>query len=102
MKMTSGRASRRYSSADSADSIEQWRIAYIGSKGALKSANAGIKSIEDKGERVASFKKFNEVQTALKSAFEQRKADGIPLDDGTWTALAESAETLGVSLPAIE
>ncbi|MCC5785187.1 MAG: phenylalanine--tRNA ligase subunit alpha [Phycisphaerales bacterium] len=55
------------------DALEAWRIAYLGAKGRLKGAMAGLKDVprEDK-PKVGQ--KLNEVKTALESAFEARKA----------------------------
>ncbi len=55
-----------------AEALEAWRIAYLGAKGRLKAAMAGLKDVprEDK-PKVGQ--KLNEVKTALEAAFEARK-----------------------------
>ncbi|MEM1166078.1 MAG: phenylalanine--tRNA ligase subunit alpha [Planctomycetota bacterium] len=56
-----------------AESLEAWRIAYIGSKGRLTAAMAGLKDVP-KQDKPAVGKRSNEVKNTLKSAFEARKA----------------------------
>ncbi len=58
--------------ADAA-ALEQWRITYLGSKGRLKGAMAGLKDVP-REEKPAVGKRSNEVKRALESAFESRKA----------------------------
>ena len=52
--------------------LEQWRIAYLGTKGRLKAAMAGLKDVP-REEKPAVGKRSNEVKQALESAFEARK-----------------------------
>ena len=60
--------------AGDADALEQWRIAYLGSKGRLKQAMAGLKDVP-REEKPAVGKRSNEVKKALESAFGDRKAN---------------------------
>ena len=70
--------------AKAAEDLERWRIAYLGTKGALKAAMGGMKDVakEDKPKvgQVA-----NAVKAALESAFEEHKAK---LDSAGPAALA--------------
>jgi len=59
--------------AGSAEALEAWRIKYLGTKGALKSAIAGLKDVP-KADKPAVGARLNEVKTALEAAFEARKA----------------------------
>jgi phenylalanyl-tRNA synthetase alpha chain len=52
--------------AESAEAVEAWRIAYLGSKGRLKQAAAGLKDVP-KPDKPAVGKRLNEVKTALES-----------------------------------
>jgi phenylalanyl-tRNA synthetase alpha chain len=60
--------------ADAADrdALEAWRIAYLGTKGKLKAAAAGLKDVS-KTEKPAVGKKLNEVKKALESSFADRQ-----------------------------
>ncbi|MFW6062389.1 MAG: phenylalanine--tRNA ligase subunit alpha [Planctomycetota bacterium] len=77
--------------ADSPDALEQWRIKYLGSKGAIKDVMQQIKEVP-KEERAAFGKAANQMKNALQEAFEQRKQ-----------AVAEPAKAAGpqvdVTLP---
>jgi phenylalanyl-tRNA synthetase alpha chain len=61
--------------AESPEAVEAWRIAYLGSKGRLKQAAAGLKDVP-KPDKPAVGKRLNEVKTALESAFKERSAGG--------------------------
>ncbi|MEO1130555.1 MAG: phenylalanine--tRNA ligase subunit alpha [Planctomycetota bacterium] len=63
--------------ASGADALEQWRIAYLGSKGKLKAAASGLKDVP-KQDKPAVGKRLNEVKTALESAFEAAKGSAGP------------------------
>lgn len=54
--------------------VEAWRIRYLGSKGQLKAAMAGLKDVSATDKPVVG-KKMNEVKQALEAAFKARKAD---------------------------
>ncbi len=54
-----------------ADALEQWRIRYLGSKGAVKDAMARIKDVP-KEEKPAYGKAANAMKNALQQAFDQR------------------------------
>jgi phenylalanyl-tRNA synthetase alpha chain len=62
--------------ADSADaeSLEAWRIRYLGSKGAVREAMGRIKELP-REQRKDYGRLANEVKTALESAFDARKVD---------------------------
>jgi phenylalanyl-tRNA synthetase alpha chain len=53
--------------------LESWRIAYLGSKGRLKSAMAGLKDVA-KADKPGVGKRLNEVKSALEAAFEEKQA----------------------------
>jgi phenylalanyl-tRNA synthetase alpha chain len=63
--------------ASGADALEQWRIAYLGSKGKLKAAASGLKDVP-KQDKPAVGKRLNEVKTALEGAFEAAKGSAGP------------------------
>ena len=54
------------------DSLESWRIAFLGSKGKLKGVMPLLKDVP-KEEKPAVGKRLNEVKVALESAFDERK-----------------------------
>tara|TARA_Y100000590_G_C15636518_1_gene983207 strand:- start:561 stop:1544 length:984 start_codon:yes stop_codon:yes gene_type:complete len=54
------------------DSLETWRIAFLGSKGRLKSVMPMLKDVS-KEDKPAVGKRLNEVKVALESAFDERK-----------------------------
>ena len=58
--------------ADTA-ALEAWRVAYLGSKGRLKAAMAGMKDVPKEGKPAAG-QKANAVKTALEDAFEAKKS----------------------------
>jgi len=59
-------------SVQSNDCLEAWRIAFLGSKGRLKSIMPMLKDVT-KEEKPAVGKRLNEVKIALESAFDERK-----------------------------
>lgn len=52
--------------------LEAWRVAFLGSKGRLKAAMAGMKDVPREGKPAAG-QKANAVKTALEDAFESKK-----------------------------
>jgi phenylalanyl-tRNA synthetase alpha chain len=67
------RALAELAASGDAESIEKWRIAYLGTKGALRSAMDALKSVP-KDQKPAVGKRLNEAKAALEAAFEARKA----------------------------
>ena len=63
--------------AASPDAVEAWRIAYLGSKGKLKSAMAGMKDVP-KDDKPAAGQKANAVKVVLEQAFEAKKHSAGP------------------------
>ncbi|MCL4743010.1 MAG: phenylalanine--tRNA ligase subunit alpha [Phycisphaerales bacterium] len=59
--------------AGDAEAVEAWRIAYLGAKGRLRAAMAGLKDVPGP-EKPAVGKRLNEVKAALEAAFEARRA----------------------------
>ena len=59
-------------SVDSAESLEGWRVKYLGAKGALKSIMPSMKDVP-KDQKPAVGARLNEVKTSLESAFEAKK-----------------------------
>lgn len=55
-----------------AGALEEWRIAFLGSKGRLKGVTAGLKDVP-REDKPAVGKRLNEVKRALESAFEAKK-----------------------------
>ncbi len=60
--------------ADDAEALEQWRIRYLGSKGAVKDAMARIKDLP-KEEKPAYGQAANALKNALQQAFETAQAE---------------------------
>ncbi|MCA9292749.1 MAG: phenylalanine--tRNA ligase subunit alpha [Phycisphaerales bacterium] len=58
--------------ASDAGALEQWRIAYLGSKGKLKDAMAALKDVP-KADKPAYGQRVNAAKQALEAAFEARK-----------------------------
>jgi phenylalanyl-tRNA synthetase alpha chain len=79
--------------------LETWRVAFLGSKGRLRAAMAGMKDVP-KDDKPAAGQKANAVKTALESAFEQKQAGlsggggAVPVVDLTEPGLHE-ARALG-------
>jgi phenylalanyl-tRNA synthetase alpha chain len=71
-KLESGGLSE-LSSVSAAAGLEAWRIKYLGSRGAVKTAMAGLKDVP-RTEKPAVGARLNEVKGALERAFEQKKA----------------------------
>jgi phenylalanyl-tRNA synthetase alpha chain len=77
-------------SAADAESLEAWRIKYLGTKGALKAVMPRMKDVP-KEHKASVGARLNEVKNALESAFEAKKqsmgrdgpGDGAPLIDIT-------------------
>lgn len=67
---SAGRA--ELASANDADALEQWRIRYLGTKGALRSAMNGLKDVA-REDKPAVGKRLNEVKQALEGAFETKR-----------------------------
>ncbi len=84
------------SDANDADTLEQWRIAYLGSKGKLKGAMAGFKDVP-KEDKPAVGQRMNAAKAALESAFEERKASL----SGQTGASASGGPFLDVTEPGI-
>lgn len=59
-------------SAGDAEALERWRIAYLGAKGRLKRAAAGLKDVP-KDQKPTVGKRLNEVKQRLESAFAERQ-----------------------------
>ncbi len=60
--------------ADTAEALEQWRIAYLGSKGRLKSVMGMLKDLP-REEKPAFGQRVNALRETLTSRFEARKAE---------------------------
>jgi phenylalanyl-tRNA synthetase alpha chain len=59
--------------ASTSESLEAWRIKYLGTKGALKAIMPRLKDVP-KEQKPAIGARLNEVKNALETAFEQRKS----------------------------
>ena len=82
--------------ARDAGALEQWRIAYLGSKGKLKDAMASLKNVPKEDKRAVG-QRLNEAKQALDSAFKQRKAS---LASGR--GAQPPGPTIDVTEPALE
>jgi phenylalanyl-tRNA synthetase alpha chain len=67
-------ARQELAGAEAPDVLEQWRIRWLGSKGQVKAALAGIKDIAPE-QRGAYGKAANQLKNALTEAFESAQAD---------------------------
>ena len=67
-----GKGLAELAGATDADALEAWRVAYLGTKGRLKSATGGLKDVP-KDQKPAVGARLNAVQRALTEAFEARK-----------------------------
>ena len=65
-------ALRELEKAHNGESLEQWRIRYLGTKGALKGAMSQLKGVPA-ADKPAVGQRLNEVKRTLEAAFEQRK-----------------------------
>jgi phenylalanyl-tRNA synthetase alpha chain len=63
--------------ADDAEAVEQWRIRYLGSKGAVKDAMARIKDLS-REEKPAYGQAANAMKNALQEAFDAAQAGAQP------------------------
>lgn len=61
------------SAAHSAESLEAWRIAYLGASGKIKAALAGLKDVP-KQDKPAVGARLNTLRQSVEAAFEERKA----------------------------
>lgn len=84
--------------ANDADSLEQWRIAYLGTKGRLKQALAGMKHVPP-AEKPAMGKRMNEVKTSLETMFADKCST---LGSGGGGAAAGGSGTPGPMLDITE
>lgn len=67
-------ALRDLAAAPDGDALEQWRIAYLGAKGKVKSMAAGLKDVP-REEKPAVGKRLNEVKQSIEAAFEAKKGE---------------------------
>jgi phenylalanyl-tRNA synthetase alpha chain len=77
--------------ANGAETLEAWRIKYLGTKGALKNAMAGLKDVP-KPDKPRVGAKLNEVKHALEAAFEARHAalgETASVDTGPFVDVTE-------------
>ncbi|MEZ6234988.1 MAG: phenylalanine--tRNA ligase subunit alpha [Phycisphaerales bacterium] len=82
--------------AGDADALEAWRVAYLGTKGRLKSAMGGLKDVP-KDQKPAVGARLNAVQKALTEAFEARKGSL----GGTGSGGGASGPLVDVTLPGM-
>ena len=73
-------------------SLDAFRIKYLGKKGALTAASAGMRDVP-KEEKPAIGQKLNEVRTAITAAIDEKSAALIAAED------AKSAGEIDVTLP---
>jgi len=68
------RAEREVASAGDLAALEEWRIRYLGTKGAVRVASKGLGSLEP-AERPLAGMAVNETMQALEAAFQQKLAE---------------------------
>jgi len=61
----------------SADALDAWRVKYLGTRGAVKSAMQRLRDVP-RADKPAAGKAANRLKTALQAAFDARKADLAP------------------------
>ncbi|MEO0482913.1 MAG: phenylalanine--tRNA ligase subunit alpha [Planctomycetota bacterium] len=76
-----------------AQAVEAWRVRYLGSKGRLKAAMAGMKEVPP-SDKPAAGKKANEVKQGLEAAFKQAGAGG-------GSAPSQSGPKLDITEPGV-
>lgn len=84
-------------SAAGLDALEEWRVAYLGRKGALTQVLRGLGSISDVGERRRLGGEANAVKQRLEMAYDERR---LALEEARVSRVIE-AERLDVTLPGI-
>ena len=75
------RALAELDAASGVEGVEAWRIAYLGTKGALKGLMPRLKDVS-REEKPAVGKRLNEIKGTLESAFSARK-ESISTDSST-------------------
>ncbi|MFO0828298.1 MAG: phenylalanine--tRNA ligase subunit alpha [Phycisphaerales bacterium] len=89
-------ALKELSAVADAAQLEQWRIAYVGANGRLKSLMAGLKDVP-KEEKPAFGKRLNELKSALESALERaRDAVAAKAPSGPIVDLTEPGTPVGL------
>lgn len=78
-----------------ADSLEQWRIKYLGTKGAVKAAMGRLKEVPKEQKRAAG-QAANELKNALTEAFERHRAK---ISTAGSSAKNAQGQTIDVTLP---
>jgi phenylalanyl-tRNA synthetase alpha chain len=73
--------------------LEQWRIRYLGTKGALKAAMAWLKDVP-RDQKPEFGKRLNELKSVLREAYEASKA-------GVGKAAPAAAQIVDVTLPGL-
>jgi len=81
--------------ATQADALEQWRIKFLGTKGAVKAAMGRLKEVPKEQKRAAG-QAANELKNALTEAFERQRAK-IATADGS--AKKTQGQVIDVTLP---
>ncbi|MFG0330643.1 MAG: phenylalanine--tRNA ligase subunit alpha [Phycisphaerales bacterium] len=84
--------------ANDADGLEAWRIEYLGTKGRLKKAMAGMREVP-KEEKPAVGQRANAVKETLEAAYESKKAT---LGAGSGSGARRSGPMLDVTLPGVD
>ncbi len=79
--------------------LEEWRIAFLGTKGQLKRAMSGMKDVP-KDEKRAAGQRMNAVKSALETAFATAQTAGGS-DGSTSTGKKSSGPILDVTEPAL-
>ncbi|MHC4561471.1 MAG: phenylalanine--tRNA ligase subunit alpha [Planctomycetota bacterium] len=69
LSQLNAQATDELAAADSADSLEAWRIKYLGAKGAVKAAMQRLKDVP-KADKAAAGKAANDLKNALQAAFD--------------------------------
>ncbi len=84
--------------ANDAPSLEAWRIQYLGTKGLLKKAMAGMKDVP-KEDKPKAGQRMNAVKTTLETAFATHKST---LEGGNEVSTAERHKSKGPMLDVTE
>ena len=87
--------------AADARALESWRIEYLGGKGRMKAAAAGLKDVS-KEDKPAAGKRLNEVKQSLEGAFKARQADLGSGSGGGGGAKKQTGPAIDLTEPGID
>lgn len=84
-----------------ADSLEQWRITFLGTKGLLKKVTAMMREVA-REQKPAAGKRFNEVKNAIETAFAHQRQDAAGDGNGDGSTRQTKRPLLDVTEPGVD